>query len=299
VSRQLRFLILGATGQVGVELQRSFIDAGEVIALDRKGADLSRPETLRTLIAEIKPNVILNAAAYTAVDRAESEPELAMIINGEAPRVLAEAAAKHDAILVHYSTDYVFNGAKTSPWLETDEPAPLNVYGETKLAGEQAIQESGAKHLIFRTSWVFGPHGQNFLRTMLRLGAERDQLRIVDDQIGTPTSSIAIANATRAVVDRILADNINSQPSWSGVYHMTCGGMTSWCSFANEIFTQGKHFLNGKVPEVIPISSEQYPTPAKRPLYSVLSNDKFVMKLGLHLPMWQEALRQSLGMLPN
>lgn len=278
-------VILGAGGQVGTELQRSFVDAGEVIACDRKAADLSRPEELRSVIAQLQPAVILNAAAYTAVDRAESEPELAMTINGHVPRVLAEEATKLDALLVHYSTDYVFDGSKKSPWIESDSPNPLNVYGRTKLAGEDAIREVDGKYLIFRTSWVYGPHGHNFLRTMLRLGRDRDQLKVVDDQFGAPTSSMAIADATRAIVD-----NASTAEAAFGIYHMTCGGETTWRGFAQEIFSQHHQQSGENVPQVISIPSSEYPTPATRPANSTLSNEKLQSAFGVFLPDWQSAL---------
>jgi dTDP-4-dehydrorhamnose reductase len=278
---QRKFLLLGAKGQVGTELRRSFAGDGEVIACDRRQADLSQPEVLRELVREVRPDVILNAAAYTAVDRAESEPELAMTINAAAPRVLAEEAAKTGALLVHYSTDYVFDGTKARPWIETDATNPLSVYGKTKLAGEQAIQEVGGNYLIFRTSWVFGPHGHNFLLTMLRLGKERPQLRIVDDQIGAPTASAEIARATRAVLEVFTSAE-------RGIYHMTCAGQTSWYGFARAIFA------DAPAPEVLPIASTEYPTPAKRPRNSVLSNEKLKATFGVGLSDWQEALRQAL-----
>jgi dTDP-4-dehydrorhamnose reductase len=285
VSARQVILILGANGQVGTELQCSFADAGQVTAWDRTIADLSRPEELRPLIRQLRPDVILNAAAYTAVDRAESEPELAMVINGDAPRVLAEEASKIEALLVHYSTDYVFDGSKKSPWVESDTTNPLNTYGRTKLAGERAIQEMGGKYFIFRTSWVYGPHGHNFLRTMLRLGRERDQLKIVDDQFGAPTSSVAIADATRMVFNKTM----EASPEY-GVYHLTCGGETTWCRFAQEIFAQRHRQTGEKVPQVLPIPSSEYQTPATRPPNSVLSNEKLQSTYGIALPDWQSAL---------
>jgi dTDP-4-dehydrorhamnose reductase len=285
MSQKRVILILGAGGQVGMELQRSFADAGEIVACDRSRADLSRPEELRALIRQLQPSVILNAAAYTAVDRAESETELAMTINGVAPGVVAEEAAKIDALLVHYSTDYVFDGSKKSPWVESDKTNPLNAYGRTKLEGEQAIQEVGGRYLIFRTSWVYGPHGRNFLLTMLRLGREREQLKIVDDQLGAPTSSLAIADATRAVVDKAM----ETAPEY-GVYHLTCGGETTWCRFAQEIFSVHQRQAGERIPEVLPIQSSEYPTPAVRPANSVLSNEKLRIGFGIALPDWQSAL---------
>lgn len=277
-----RVLILGATGQVGIELQRSFSGAGEIIAYDRRQADLSQPQQLRRVIQTLRPAIILNAAAYTAVDRAESEPEIAMTVNGEAPGILAEEAAKLDALLVHYSTDYVFDGRKTDPWIEDDEPAPLNIYGKSKLAGELAIQKAGGKYLIFRTSWVYGPHGRNFMLTMLRLGQERGQLRVVSDQFGAPTSSIAIANATYTAVERTVFSDVDV----SGIYHMTCGGQTTWADFARSIF----EVQESRRPEVISITTEEYPTPAARPRNSVLSNEKLHGVFGLKLPDWETAL---------
>ena len=290
MSQVQKILILGAGGQVGTELQRSFANAGEVIALSRETADLSRPEELRSLIRQLHPDVILNAAAYTAVDRAESEPELALTINGEAPRVLAEEAANLNALIVHYSTDYVFDGAKRSPWEEGDETNPLNVYGRTKLAGERAIQEVGGRYLIFRTSWVYGPHGRNFLLTMLRSGRERDQLKIVDDQFGAPTSSAAIADATRAAVERA----VTGGTSHSGVYHMTCGGKTTWFGFAKEIFAEQEQQTESKSPQIIPIPSREYPVPAMRPANSVLSNQKLQSSWSIALPDWQTALAEAM-----
>jgi len=287
-------LILGTNGQVGTELQRSFANAGKVTACDRQRADLSKPEELRPLIRQLRPDVILNAAAYTAVDRAESEPELAMTINGDAPRVLAEEAAELDAVLVHYSTDYVFDGSKASPWVETDATNPLNVYGKTKLAGEKFIEAVGGKYFIFRTSWVYGPHGHNFLRTMLRLGRERDQLKIVDDQFGAPTSSIAIADATRTAVNAAMDGQ-----SQYGIYHLTCGGETTWCRFAREIFAQHQKKSRAKAPEVSGIPSNEYPTPATRPANSVMSNKKLQSELKITLPAWQDALLETLEKLQD
>ncbi|MGA8528336.1 MAG: dTDP-4-dehydrorhamnose reductase, partial [Acidobacteriaceae bacterium] len=265
MSSERRILIVGAGGQVGRELQRSFSDFGTMVAVDREGVDLAVPEQIRELVSRVRPTLILNAAAYTAVDRAESELELAMAINAEAPRVLAEEARKLDALLVHYSTDYVFDGAKRGPWTEEDATHPLNAYGKSKLAGEEAIRRVGGSALVFRTSWIYGPHGKNFLLTMLRLGGERDSLSVVDDQIGAPTTSIALADATRAIVEGIVAGSFGSPESWAGLYHMTCAGSTSWCGFAHAIFAGAGDLMDGKRPAVKPIASSHYPTPAKRP----------------------------------
>ncbi len=289
-----RVLILGAQGQLGIELQKAFTGAGEVVALGRERCDLANPDSIRKAMAEVSPTIILNAAAYTAVDRAESEPELAMRVNGEAPGVLAEEARKIDALLVHYSTDYVFDGSKRGdgskqePWVEDDPVNPLNEYGRSKLAGERSIAEAGGRYLIFRTSWVYSPHGNNFLKTMLRLGREREQLRVVNDQIGAPTTAVALARATRAVIDAGVEDRD------TGIYHMTCAGQTSWCGFAQEIFRHARAPEGRKWPEVMGIPDTEYPTPAQRPKNSVLSNAKLKARFGVALPQWQDALGEIL-----
>lgn len=292
-----RVLIAGAAGQLGRELQRSFADFGEIVAVDRESVDLAVPEQVRALVQQVKPSVILNAAAYTAVDRAESERELAMAINAEAPRVLAEEARQKGALLVHYSTDYVFDGTRQGPWTEDDPAYPLSVYGESKLAGEKAVQQVGGPSLIFRTSWVYGPHGKNFLLTMLRLASERESLSVVDDQIGAPTSSIALADATRTIVEGISERRFGTPASWAGLYHMTCSGSTSWYEFAEAIFARAGTLLDGRQPEVRPIASSEYPTPAKRPRNSVLSNERLQAKLGVRLPSWEEGLDEVLEVL--
>jgi len=284
-----RILVLGAHGQLGIELQKSFEGAGEVVALARDLCDLANPDSIRKAIAEVNPGIVLNAAAYTAVDRAESEPELAMRVNGEAPGILDEESRKIGALLVHYSTDYVFDGSKPEPWLENDAVNPLNAYGRTKLAGEQKIAQTGGRYLIFRTSWVYSPHGANFLKTMLRLGRERDQLRIVNDQIGAPTTAAALARATRAVIDSGVQD------SDSGIYHMTCAGETSWCGFAQEIFRRAPAPEGKNWPVVTGIPDTEYPTPAKRPKNSVMSNAKLQARFAVSLPPWQEALAEAIA----
>ena len=280
-----RILILGAQGQLGIELQSVFRDADCVISYGRENCDLRDLQRIRDSIRDARPDIILNAAAYTAVDRAESEPELAMRINGEAPGILAEEARKINALLVHYSTDYVFDGLKNRPYVEADPVGPLNVYGETKLAGERNIQQAGGHSLIFRTSWVFSPHGQNFLRTMLRLGQARDQLRVVNDQRGAPTSARELALATRRVVESI----VKQRPEYAtGIYHMTCAGETTWFGFAQAIFA--------KMPAEKPwaslsgIPASEYPTPAKRPANSVLSNERLKVDFNVELPSWEAAL---------
>jgi dTDP-4-dehydrorhamnose reductase len=290
VSYRPRILIAGAAGQVGRELQRSFADCGEVICHDCDTVDLADPDQVRAMVRNAAPQIILNAAAYTAVDRAESEPEAAMAVNSTAPKVLAEEARRSNALLVHYSTDYVFDGSKAEPWSETDQPNPLNVYGASKLAGEEAIHQVGGRYLIFRTSWVYGPHGRNFLLTMLSLARERDELRIVDDQFGAPTSSIELADATSAIVRGVLDGRFGSAESWSGLYHMTCSGSTSWCGFASAIFSRAAGLLHGKVPAVKPVSSSEYITSAKRPRNSILSNEKLHVRFGVRLAPWEAAL---------
>ena len=289
-----RILIVGNAGQLGGELERLFASAGPMVAIDRESVDLADAEQTRTLVRSVAPDVILNAAAYTAVDRAEFEHDLALAINAQAPRILAEEARRQNALLVHYSTDYVFDGKKPEPWVETDKPYPLNVYGASKLAGEQAIQEVGGKYLIFRTSWVYGPRGKNFLLTMLRLAKERDSLSIVSDQIGAPTTSIELARATHDIVAGTLAGSFGAPQDWSGLYHMTCGGSTSWFGFAEAIFARAAGLLDAKVPQLLAIATRDYPTDATRPLNSVLSNAKLHARFGIHLGAWESALEEVL-----
>ncbi|HEY1766729.1 MAG TPA: dTDP-4-dehydrorhamnose reductase [Terracidiphilus sp.] len=284
-----RILILGSAGQLGLELQRSFADLGEITAADRSSVNLAQPDEIRVLVREIQPDIILNAAAYTAVDRAESEPELAYSINAEAPGILALEARRLDALLIHYSTDYVFDGTKPGPWTEDDPTHPLNVYGASKLAGEAAIHSSGARALVFRTSWVYGAHGKNFLFTMLRLARERERLSVVDDQIGAPTTSRALARATREIVSGLLAGRFGSAPTSPDLFHMTCSGSTSWLGFAQAIFARAA-LLDVKAPELVPIATAGYPTPAARPRNSVLSNAKLQERFAVQLPAWETAL---------
>ena len=284
-----RILLTGETGQAGRELKRSFAGFGEVISVDRERLDLLAPHQIRDTVRRIRPDVILNAAAYTAVDRAESEPDLAMAINAEAPAILAEEARAVNALLVHYSTDYVFDGSKSEPWTESDSPHPLNVYGASKLAGEQAIRRIGGRYLIFRTSWVYGPQGRNFFLTMLRLGRERERITIVDDQLGAPTTSIEIADATRAIVEGISAGRFGTPEMWTGLYHMTCSGSTTWFGFARAIFARTAHLLP-RQPELIPVSTSEFPTPATRPRNSVLSNSLLIERFGIRLSPWETAL---------
>jgi dTDP-4-dehydrorhamnose reductase len=283
----VNILLTGVKGQVGWELQRSLASLGEVVAVDREDMDLADAAAIRTKVQEIAPRVIVNPAAYTAVDRAESEPERARLINAVAPGILAEAALRCGAILVHYSTDYVFDGSKDTAYLEDDAPHPLNVYGATKLAGEAAIRAAGVRHLILRTSWVYGLRGGNFLLTMQRLMRERTELKIVDDQIGAPTWSRLIAEATAQILAQCLSPARGAdRPEPWGTYHLTCGGETSWYGFAAAIAE-----LGGYPTRLNPIPSSDYPTPARRPTNSRLDNAKLARVFGLRLPHWREALK--------
>ena len=285
-----RVLSLGSAGQLGRQLQLKFSGASEIRTCGRDSVDLADHEQVRKSVRNTAPDIILNAGAYTAVDRAESEPDVAMAVNARAPEVLAEEAMRLGALLVHYSTDYVFDGSKVDAWVEADSPNPLNIYGASKLAGERAIVQIGGKFLIFRTSWVYGPLGNNFLLTMLRLGRERDRLNIVDDQIGTPTTTIELANATRSIVDGVMDDRFGDVERWAGIYHMTCGGSVSWCGFAKAIFERARLLLHGRFPAVNPIGTSEYPTPAKRPQNSVLSNARLRNRFGIQLATWESAL---------
>jgi dTDP-4-dehydrorhamnose reductase len=276
-----RILLTGAHGQVGWELRRTLSSLGEVIALDLKELDLTDADAVRQAVREIAPAIIVNPAAHTAVDKAESEPHLARAINATAPGILAQEAARLDALLVHYSTDYVFNGSGTTPWREDDACDPLNVYGLTKLEGECAIQASGCRHLIFRTSWVYGARGSNFLLTMRRLMRERPELKIVADQIGAPTWCRDLAEATALILSRISASVFDQ---W-GVYNMTNGGETSWHGFAEAIQALGDTHAR-----LLPIPGSDYPTPAQRPLNSRLDNDRLEQVFGLRLQDWRAAL---------
>lgn len=260
-----KILLIGKNGQIGWELNRCLLTLGDIVAVDYPEIDLARPDTITKLVRETKPDLIVNAAAYTAVDQAEDEPDAAMAVNGTAPGILAEEAKRINAVLVHYSTDYVFDGRKRTPYTEEDEPNPLNVYGKTKLVGERAIQQVGCDHLILRTSWVYGTRGKNFLLTMLRLAQERDEIRVVDDQIGTPNWSRWIAQATA----HILCRDPEEVRDKSGLYHLSAKGETSWYGFAREILR-----LAGHDPEKVkPIKTGEYPAKAVRPGYGVLGSN--------------------------
>jgi len=286
-------LLTGINGQVGYELQSSLATLGKVHALDRSQLDLTNPDQIRSVVRSIKPDLIVNPAAYTAVDKAETEAELAYAINATAPQIMAEEASKLGAFMLHYSTDYVYDGSKLSPYVESDSINPLSVYGKSKLAGEEAIRASGVSHIILRTSWVYGARGKNFLKTMIRLATERDQLKVVADQVGAPTTSNAIAAATRQLLQNYKTDN-------DGVYHFTCTGSTSWHGFAQAILEEfdllasekGWPPLKVHASDIIPITTADYPTPAARPANSRLDCSLLKQKLGVALPDWRVALRQ-------
>jgi dTDP-4-dehydrorhamnose reductase len=281
----MKILLTGCSGQVGYELERSLQGLGEVVAADRGRMDLSDLDRVRAVIRDVRPRLIVNPAAYTAVDKAESEPELAFRINAEAPGLMAEEARRLGAVLVHYSTDYVFPGDDPGARVETDATGPVNVYGASKLAGEQAIAASGAAHLILRTSWVYGMRGKNFLLTMLRLARERDELRVVADQHGAPTWSRTIADATASILAQARGFDAAWWQEHGGIYHLSSQGQTTWCGFAEAIVAQA-----GIDCRVVPIATAEYPTPARRPRHSVLSSRR-VLERFCRLPDWREALR--------
>jgi dTDP-4-dehydrorhamnose reductase len=280
----LKILLVGKTGQVGRELTRTLAPIGELAAVARGQIDLAKPASIRTAVEAAKANVIVNAAAYTAVDRAEKEESAAFAVNRDGPAVLAEEARKAGALLVHFSTDYVFDGEKLSPYLETDATHPLNVYGRSKLAGEEAIRSAGCRHLIFRTSWVYSDAGNNFLLTMLRLGKGTTPLRVVNDQFGAPTSSLMIADALPHAVRRAAATE-----SLCGTYHLSAAGRTTWHGFASALLQ-----ASGIDLEVVPIASKDYNAPARRPRNSLLDNSKIAGVMDIHLPPWQDGMAEVL-----
>ncbi|MFQ5487349.1 MAG: dTDP-4-dehydrorhamnose reductase [Gammaproteobacteria bacterium] len=287
-----RILLIGQDGQVGWQLRRTLAPLGEIAAYDHPHLDLGKPDLVRAIINEVRPTLIVNAAAYTAVDQAEEERGLAMAINADGPALLAEEAKKLGAAMVHYSTDYVFDGTKEQPYTEDDEPQPLNVYGQSKLAGDQAVMAAGIPHLIFRTSWVYGIRGNNFLRTLLKLFAERDEISIVDDQIGAPTWSRVIAEVTAQALGQALAPRTQlSLEEVSGLYNLTASGETTWYGFAQAVADHAANeHLTPKVSKIKPIPSAEYPTPAVRPPYGVLSHQKLQETFGLFIPSWEEQL---------
>lgn len=286
----MKLLLLGGNGQVGRELRRALPALGEVVVATREGsggelaADFDAPDALGELVQRTAPDVVVNAAAYTAVDKAETEADAVFRINAEAPAAIARACAATGALLLHYSTDYVFDGSASRPYREDDATAPLGVYGASKLAGEEAIRASGARHAILRTAWVYAAHGNNFLRTMLRLGSERDELRVVADQRGAPTPAAWIADASA----RIVAHGLPA----SGTWHLVAAGETSWHGFAKAIMEEALAAgLLQRVPQVLPITTAEYPTPARRPAYSVLDTANLHADFGITPPDWREGLR--------
>jgi len=294
----MRILLLGANGQVGHELRRALASLGEIACATRSGAlgdgtpcevaDFDDPASLPALVGRIAPDVVVNAAAYTAVDKAEAERDAAFRANAEAPHELARACAARDALLVHYSTDYVFDGTGTRPYREDDPTSPLGVYGASKLAGEQAIRGSGARHMILRTAWVYAAHGRNFLLTMLRLAKERDELRVVADQVGTPTAAALVADTTAGILSQPFRE--------SGLWHLTARGQTSWHGFATAIVDEAlARGLLDRAPRVVPIATAEYPTPARRPAYSCLDTARLSRDFAIILPDWRDGLTAILG----
>ncbi|MEH2437887.1 MAG: dTDP-4-dehydrorhamnose reductase [Nostoc sp.] len=282
-------LLIGSNGQVGKELQQILPYYGDIISVERPIVDLAQPDTIRNVIRSKQPQIIINAAAYTAVDKAESEPELASAINAIAPLIIAQESQKLGAFLIHISTDYVFDGNRYRPYQETDATNPLSVYGKTKLAGEEAIRETCADYLILRTAWVYGTFGKsNFVKTMLRLGAERQEIRVVADQIGSPTWAQDIATVIAQTIPQLT-------PEISGSYHYTNSGIASWYDFAVAIFEEAQQLgFPLKVERIVPITTAEYPTPALRPAYSVLACEKISAILETHPPHWRQRLRQML-----
>jgi len=294
----MKILLLGKNGQVGWELQRSLAPLGELVALDRQGApglvgDVSDLDGLAATVRALRPQLIVNAAAHTAVDKAESEPDLARRLNAEAPAVLAREAAACGALLVHYSTDYVFDGSGERPWREGDATGPLGVYGRTKLEGEQAIAASGCRHLILRTSWVYAARGGNFAKTMLRLARERERLTVIDDQWGAPTGAELIADVTAQAVAQL-----RQVPGKGGLYHLAAAGATTWFEYAKYVLAQAQRAqpaIEMKVTEVAPIATRDYPTPARRPHNSRLDCTRLQAAFDLRLPPWQDGVRRMLA----
>lgn len=293
----MKILLFGKSGQVGWELQRSLAPLGELISLDFDSSglcgDFTNLSGLADTVRELRPDVIVNAAAHTAVDKAESEPDLARTLNALAPGVLAQEAQRLGAWLVHYSTDYVFDGSGSKPWEEGDPTGPLSVYGQTKLEGEQLIQSSGCAHLIFRTSWVYAARGGNFAKTMLRLTQERERLTVIDDQIGAPTGADLLADVTAHAVRQVL-----QRPTDAGLYHLVAGGETSWHGYANHVLTQAQRLqpaIKMKVTELAPVPTSAFPTPARRPQNSRLDTRKLQTTFGLTLPPWQQGVDRMLS----
>ncbi|MHA7600594.1 dTDP-4-dehydrorhamnose reductase [Alicycliphilus sp. T452] len=288
----MNILLLGKNGQVGWELQRSLAVLGQVTALGHDEADFTQPQAVAQAVRALCPDAIVNAAAHTAVDKAESEPERARLLNATTPGVLAEEAARLGAWLVHYSTDYVFDGSGSRPWRETDAPAPLSVYGATKLEGERLIQQSGCRHLILRTSWVYAARGGNFAKTMLRLAQERERLTVIDDQWGAPTGADLLADVTAHAIR-----HLQQRPQDGGLYHCVAGGETTWHSYAKYVVEharQAQPAINIKAMEIAPVPTSAFPTPARRPHNSRLDTARLQAAFGLRLPPWQQGVARML-----
>lgn len=295
----LKIVIVGRNGQLAWEANQRFHGLGELVSIGRPELDLTDIEGVRAQIRRIKPSVLVNAAAYTAVDQAQSEPDVAMKINSEAPAAMAEEMKRLGGLFITYSTDYVFDGKSPSAYKETDPTAPLNVYGASKLSGEKAIETVGGSYLIFRTSWVYAARGKNFLKTIFRLAAERPELRVVDDQIGAPTWSRDLADATREIIEQLAAQSSSAGTSLGealgdrrGIYHMTAAGSVSWCGFAAAILDEMKKrgLSKGNLANIMPIPASEYPTPAARPQNSRLCNDKLKATFGVTIPQWRTSL---------
>lgn len=302
LSKHLKLLLLGKSGQVGFELNRALATLGKVIAFDRMGCDLTDASTVRNLVTQTKPDVIVNAAAYTAVDRAETDSELAYAVNAVAPGVLGEAAAKVGALVIHYSTDYVFDGNKEGSYLESDATNPQSIYGASKLAGELALAGSGAKFLIFRTSWVVGAYGGNFAKTMLRLASQKFELKVVSDQLGAPTSASLIADVTAHVIRQVLpsVEDRGAFSSYQGTYHLVASGVTNWHEYACHIIDRARDAgqpVTVAPNAVLPIQTKDYPTPAKRPHNSRLDTQKISDTFGLLMPDWRDGVDHILDQL--
>lgn len=302
----IRVLVTGAGGQVGAEVARELDGRARVLARERAFLDVADPASIREGVRGARPDVIVNCAAYTAVDRAETDREAAHAANAVGPGVLGEEAKRCGALLLHFSTDYVYDGSKPAPYVEDDAVNPLSVYGATKLDGERAVAASGAAHLVLRTSWVYGPRGRNFLFTMLRLGRERPELRIVDDQKGAPTSSRALARLVREILDRggdtdeISREEVERVSAASGIYHATAAGATTWFGFARAIFDEmaRQDRLDFAAPRLVPIATRDYPTPARRPANSVMSNEKLRAAFGVSIPDWRAGLEEVVSAIP-
>jgi dTDP-4-dehydrorhamnose reductase len=299
MGQQLKILLTGINGQVGWELQRTLMSLGEVIPAGREIMDLASPDRIRQAIRKFEPHLIVNPAAYTAVDKAELEPELAQAINAVAPGIMAEEARRLGAAIVHFSTDYVFDGDRSTPYQETDATNPLGVYGKTKLEGEIAIQAVDVPHLILRTSWVYSRMGKNFLLTMLKLGRERQELRIVSDQIGAPTWNRAIAEVTAQILAQGIGNLSEFLRDRRGIYHLSAGGETNWHEFATAILASDPDRSAQVVTSILPITTADYPTPARRPQYSLLDNSKLHNTFGLSLPNWQQSLQLAISTNPT